>query len=172
MAIRSNHEQNYYRIRANQSPVTHNIFGSIPNKGAFPLPVTKTGTISSDPTSSGAENQKVVFGSGTLFTQELQEGDFIYAADVARQIIAITSNTQLVLEFPFPSNVSAAALQVIRPGRFRKIIVRNTGTGNAVYQEALLYEDLVTVNENEMGLAPVTYDVSTAGMELTFELSE
>lgn len=173
MSSISNHDEGqFYRVVAAATPVAHNIFGTVPNKGTFPLPATMTGTITSDPASTGTDNQKVVFGTGTLFTSEVRIGDYIYAGDVVRKVVAIANNTQLTLEYKFPSAVSAAALKIVRPGRFRRIKAKNTGAGVAIYQEAKMGTAEESDRASSMGLTPVSYDVSGANGEIIFELSE
>lgn len=173
MSVRVNSEQQRLRVIAAATPVTHNILGVIPNKGCFPLPDTKTGTITSTPTTTvGTDNKKVVFGTGTLFRTEVFEGDYIYAADVCRKVLYVTSDTQLILEAPLPANIAAVAFKVVRAGKYKIIGASATGSANAIYQEATLEAGQVATVANEMGLAPVSYDVSAANSEITFELSE
>jgi len=169
MSVRVIPEYQHLRVVTN---TTHNILGAIPTKGCFPLPDTKTGTISSDPSSTGTENKKVVFGTGTIFRSEIFEGDYIYAADVCRRVQWVTSDTQLILDKPFPSSVSGAALKVVRHGKYKIIRANSTGSADAIYQEAKLEFGQEAKVENIQGLAPVSYDASAANSELTFELSE
>lgn len=166
-------EQQFYRIVANVTPVTHPIFGEIPNKGTIPLSTTKTGTITSTPTTTtGADNKKIIFGTDTLFKSEVREGDYLHAADVVRKIVSIASDTQLTLDNALPANISGVAFKIVRP-RFRRVRAKNTGSvATAIYQEAKMGVAEEDDRSSETALAPVSYDVSSANQELTFSVSE
>lgn len=169
MSVRVASESQHFRL---VTGTTHNILGAIPAKGCLPLPDAKTGTITSDPASAGADNKKIVFGTGTFFLDEVHEGDYIYAVDVCRRVMAVTSNSQLILDYPFPSIVSAVALKVVRHGKYRRITANSTGSADAIYQEAAFKAAAILSSANEMGLAPISYDASTLNAAITFDLSE
>jgi hypothetical protein len=170
MSVRVNSELGFMRVIANATPVVHNILGTIPNKGTFPLSTTKTGTMTSTPGSTQAEAKKVVVGTGTLFRTEVFEG--LYAADVVRKVTDVVSNTMLILEYPFPSTVTGEPVKVVRAGKYKSILAKNTGSVNAIYNEAVIESGDSSIRDNDMGLAPVSYDVSAVNAEITFELSE
>jgi len=172
MSVRVNSELGFMRVIAAATPVTHNILGVIPNKGTFPLSTTKTGTITSTPGSAQTSAKRVVVGTDTLFRSEVHEGDYIYAGDVVRKVTDVVSDTMLYVEFPFPSTVTAAALKVCQAGKYKNMQVKNTGPVDAVFNEAKIETTDNVWRKNEMGLAPVSYDVSASTAELTFDLSE
>ena len=172
MSVRVQSEQSFIRVIANATPVVHNILGTIPNKGTFPLADTKTGTITSTPLSAQAAAKKVVVGTGTLFRTEVFEGDYIYASDVVRKVTDVVSNTMLILESPLPLLVTDVALKVVRAGKYKTVLAKNTGPVDAIYNEAKLEIGDSSIRDSETGLAPLSYDVSTATAEITFELSE
>lgn len=172
MSVRVQSEQTFLRVIANATPVTHNILGAIPNKGTFPLPNTKTGTITSTPGSTGTDNKRAVVGTGTLFRTEVFVGDYIYAGDVLRMVTEISTDTLLFVRNPFPSTVTAAELKICRAGKYKIVQVKNTGPVDGVYNEAKIEAADVVLRANDMGLAPVSYDVSASTAELTFDLSE
>lgn len=172
MSMRVQSEKSYLRVIANATPVTHNILGVIPNKGTFPLADTKTGTITSTPGSTGTDNKRAVVGSGTLFRTEAFVGDYIYAGDVLRKITEVSTNTLLFVEYPFPATVTAAAFKVVRAGKYKTVLAKNTGPVDAILNEAKLEFGDSSIRDAEHGLAPLSYDVSAATAEITFELSE
>lgn len=172
MSVRVQSENSRLRV---VTGTTHNILGAIATKGCLPLADTKTGTISSDPTTAdpgNIGNKRIVFGTNTLFLSEVREGDYIYAADVCRKVLYVTSNTQLILEYQFPSTVSGVALKVVRSGKYKIVRASSTGSADAIYQEAKFEFGQVAEVWNDMGLAPVSWDASAGGSEITFELSE
>lgn len=173
MSVRVTSELGFMRVIANVVPVSHNILGLIPNKGTFPLSTTKTGQISSTPGAAQTDAKRVVRGTGTLFRTEVFEGDYIYAGDVVRKVTDVVSDTMLYVEYPFPANVTAAALKTCKAGKYKIIRAVNTAPNdNAIYNEAKLEQDKLSERWNDMGLAPVSYDVSGAAAEITFDISE
>lgn len=170
MSTRAQSEQQRLRV---VTGTTHPILGAIGTKNCLPLPDTKTGTITCNVTTTvGTENKKVVFGTNTLFRTEVFEGDYIYAADVVRKVLYITSDTQLILEQPLPTDISGVALKVVRSGKYKIIGASSTGSADAIYQEAKFEVGQVGTVANEAGLVPVSFDASAANAEITFELSE
>ena len=61
--------------------------------------VLKTGTVSATTTT--------VTGSGTLFTTEYDAGDYLLINNNIREVVAIANNTQLTIDAPLSSSVSA-----------------------------------------------------------------
>jgi hypothetical protein len=70
-------------------------------KDTFPQSTSLTGGTTID----GVNNGTLVTGTGTLFTTELQVGEYLYIAaqSAFRKIRRINSNTELVLESAFPT---------------------------------------------------------------------
>lgn len=139
---------------------------SYPEKGVITGTTTKTGTISIP---SGS---RFVTGVGTLFTSELQVGDYIYATDSGtygevRKVVSIESDLNCGIESAFSSVISGISLVRARDGVARSIIIIESGNGTAVSYVNLTpvvigsteaYNDLIT---------PVCYDASAADAQLT-----
>lgn len=89
----------------------------------FPVSTSLTGTIS---TVNGLN--KEIVGVGTLFTTELQEGDWLYVASAGevRQIENIVSDTKLSVKQAFSTLAGATPKKVFCS--FRKISVSIEGT--------------------------------------------
>lgn len=126
------------------------IAGTAPTPSAGPIPfaITKTGTVSSTGT--------VVTGTGTLFTTELVQGDYLYnaATNEVRKISGIQSNTILRIESAFTSGLSAVSVQVSR-SQFVSIAITATGAGTKD-GAAISSGQLLSFN-NDSGLEPFTY---------------
>lgn len=174
MNIPTNEElYNYRVVVGNNTPTTHPVLGTIPVKGCFPLPLTMTGTITTENTGGGLTLGLVVFGVSTLFltggvTAKVEVGDFLANSNgVIRRITSIESNTVLHINAKFPSSLSGAAVKLVRKNSFRWILASSTGTAAAT-----LNEQGFAVNDKwfDDG-APVSYDVSTASSEISFTLS-
>lgn len=156
-------------VVGNNTPTTHPTLGTIPVKGSWPLPVTKTGTITTD-NSGGAPALagKLVVGSGTLFKSELNEGDYLSdAAGAIRRIKFIYSDIMLELDAKFPSSLSAAAVKLVKKNAYRSILVESTGTATATLNEQSFKQNSKMFDDG----APISYDVSTASSEIAVTLS-
>lgn len=157
-------------VVGNNTPTTHPTLGTIPVKGSWPLPVTKTGTITTD-NSGGAPALagKLVVGSGTLFKSELNEGDYLSdAAGAIRRIKFIYSDIMLELDAKFPSSQSSATVKLVKKNFYRSILAESTGTANATLQEQAFKGGSSKFIDDG---APVSWDVSTASSEITFIIS-
>lgn len=140
----------------------------IPDKGTIPLAQTKSGTFLSD--------DKVVRGFSSSFESEFDRNRYLYSAShsVIRRIDYITDDNLMFLTASFPSNLASTNL-VQTPNhrsKYKLVIVRNTGTVDAIVQEQLLAPGKIIVKEFDFGVAPISYDASAAGAELTFEVSK
>jgi hypothetical protein len=158
-------EERTYDIITGQ---THPILGPIPNVGVIPLPLTKTGTFSTDNADSTAG--VLVRGTDTLFTTELFVGDFIYNNGRIRKIKYIHSDIMLTLEFAFPASLTAQIVAVPPRNTYRMITARSidiSSTGNPKLQESEFPHGSATVN----GGSPLTYDVSVYG-KIHFQVSQ
>lgn len=153
----------------NNTPTTHPILGTIPVKGCFPLPVTKTGTFQTDHSGNpGSNSGKNVKGTSTLFLSELSQGDFLADSNgVLRRIKWIFSDTMLELEARFPVSQSGTLVKVVKKSYYNSIIARSTGTAAATLNEQNFAIGAVSYSEG----APMSYDVSTASSEIRFELN-
>ena len=74
-------------------------------KDTFPQSTALTGTI------DGVNNGTLIIGTSTLFTTELQVGEYIYIAAQSsfRKIRRINSDTELVLQSAFPTATFSGA---------------------------------------------------------------
>lgn len=92
---------------------------------SFPRSTTGTGTIT-------AYNNRIV-GSGTDFIGEIQVGDYIYskAQNAFRQVKAIMSDTELIIDRAFGSAISAATLYITPKTGYSEVsaIVTAAGAG-------------------------------------------
>lgn len=161
-----NNEQRVDRVKITTSGSTaHPYLGTFATVGCFPAGVAKTGTFTTDNSSATAKNGKIVLGTGTQFTTELNVGDFLYNAGKIRRIEAIMSDTKLELEYAFPTSLSGQNV-VAAPGKHYKMItVKSTGTADAVLQEQGFQAAQTIVT----GGTPLSYDVSgaNAAIEIT-----
>ncbi len=168
-----NDEVQVYRVAIVPGGITHPILGAIPDKGCIPLPVTKTGTISTDNTDS--TSGCIVRGTGTLFLDatstteqgsDFQKNRFLANADgVLRRIKEVNSNIMITLVNPFPASLVAAAVKLVtlKPGY---IVAKSVGTADAILQEQDFVVGEVYVGEG----SPVSYDVSAANSQIDFSI--
>lgn len=124
--------------------------------GTLPFAITKTGTVSSVGT--------VVTGTGTLFTTELVQSDYLYnaATNEVRKITGIQSNTILRIDTAFTSPLSAVAVQTSR-AQFVSVAITATGAGTKD-GVAMTSGQNISIN-NDAGISPFTYSGS-----LTFDV--
>lgn len=163
----NNEEKVSYRVVVVTGGITHPVLGAIPAKGCFPLPLTKTGTISTTNTDA-TKPGKTVLGVGTLFQSEIQVDDYLADSNgVLRRVVYIFSDTMLEIEAKFPTQLSAAAVKISRKSNFKMIAAKSTGSVDAT----ALQEQVFPVGETFLnGGSPVSYDV-TAG-QISFQLDE
>lgn len=95
-------------------------------KDTFPQSTALTGTI------SAVNNNTLIIGSSTLFTTELQVGEYIYIAaqSAFRKIRRINSDTELVIQSAFPSAVSGATPLRVPEQTYREysLVIDSAGT--------------------------------------------
>ena len=133
---------------------------TLPLKGTIPLSSPKAGTI----TSQGLN----VLGNGTTFKTDVQEEDYLHANNVVRKVRHVISDTLLVLEQAFPSDISSAhGLRVCRPQVYNAIYAKSTGGTDATALQEVPFADNDTFLN---GGAPISYD-ATAG-QIDFTLSQ
>lgn len=127
-----------------------------PAQGTLPFAITKTGTVSSVGT--------VVTGTGTLFTTELVQSDYLYnaATNEIREITGIQNNTTLIIDSAFTSPLSAVAVQTSRT-QFVSVAITATGTGTKD-GVAIASGQFLSFN-SDGGISPFTYSGS-----LTFDV--
>lgn len=160
--------QEFRVVVGNNTPTTHPVLGTVPVRGSWPLPITKTGTITTD-NSGGAPALagKLVKGVGTLFLSELNEGDFLSDnAGAIRRIKFIMSDTMLELDAKFSTSLSASAVYYVKKNYYSAIMAESTGTATAVLQE----QDFDQYSKYVGGGAPISWDVSTSNSEIAFTL--
>lgn len=90
----------------------------------FPVSSALTGTITK------ANNGELIVGSGTLFSTELQTGEwlFIAAIDEVRQIRSISSDTELYLYRAFTGAVSGATARKVPRQTYMSVSWKNVDT--------------------------------------------
>lgn len=96
-------------------------------KDTFPVSTSLTGTVSS------ANNGEFIVGSGTLFTTELQTGEWLYVADQDdfRQIRSISSDTELYLYSAFSTALSGDTARRIPRQTYKSISWEVTAAADA-----------------------------------------
>lgn len=96
-------------------------------KDTFPQSSSLTGTITK------ANNGTLIIGTGTLFTLELQTGQWIYIAAINefQKIRSISSDTELYLYEPFVGAVSGATPRRIPRQTYKSISWKIDSTGTA-----------------------------------------
>lgn len=166
---------NYRVVVGNNTPTTHPILGTIPVKGCFPLPVTQTGTISTD--NAGTTAGLEVSGSGTFFHRgnatgsgvgKVEPGDFLADANgILRRVRFVESDTRLTLEAKFPTSLAGAILKVVKKNFYRYMLASSTGSATAILNEQNFASNDKWFDDG----APVSYDVTTASSEISFTLS-
>jgi len=146
----------------------HPYLGTFTTVGCFPLGVAKTGTFTTNNGQTQAKNGKMVLGTGTLFTTELEVGDFLYNAGKLRRIKYIYSDVLAELEFAFPASLTDQNVVVPPRKHYKMITVKSTGTADAIVDEQNFAQGETIVE----GGTPISYDVSTtnAGIEITASL--
>lgn len=163
----TNEEKVSYRVVVVAGGITHPILGVIPAQGCFPLPVTKTGTMSTtntDVTDPGL----IVTGVGTKFLTEINVHDnLVNSIGQLRRVLEVRSDTMIKLEAKFPSSLAGVAVKVARKSFYKMIYAKSTGAADAT----ALQEQAFIVGETFLnGGSPVSYDV-TAG-QISFQLDE
>jgi hypothetical protein len=149
-----------YRIRGAYGLIA---YGSVfPKVGTIPLSTPAPGTI----ISQGVN----VRGTNTTFKSDLREGYFLHAKGVVRKILHVTSDTLLVLESGFPTDITSAGegVRFIRPQGFNTIYAKSTGSANPTLQEATFVQN----DTSFQGGSPISYDASAANAEISFEVTE
>lgn len=129
-----------------------------PNVGSIPQGTPKNGTIISEGVN--------VRGFGTLFTSQIQQGDFIYAKNVVRRVTAVISDTLLVLNQGFPTDITSPAITpiVCSPQTFKMVTIRNVhASAAAILQEASVAAGAV---KQISGGSPLSYDATSGTLEI------
>lgn len=144
---------------------THPYLGAIPTKGCIPLAVSRNGTI----TTSGVKG----LGTNTLWltggtSDRLIKGEWIHSNGVIRRIRNVFSDNYLELEYAFPVDLSAVAIQLAPRHRYTAIIVKSTNTTTAAtaVQEQQMAAGELTIT----GGAPISYDMTAGNLEFTLSV--
>jgi len=158
--------ETYRLVMGNNSTTVHPVLGTFPIKGCIPLPVTDStrnpGTITTN-----AGTPTVVVGTGTTFLSYYTPGDFIADGNgVCRKITQVNSDTLLTVEAAWPSPLSNATPNRVKP-LYSSIEAHNTSASVA----AVLLEQTFPAGDTFVNSgAPVSYDVSTASSQISFTL--
>jgi hypothetical protein len=141
-------------------------YAPFPEKGTIPVAKQRTGTI------SGEDDSTYIRGTSTLFTKQIQEGDFIYSSagdGSLRKVKHIISDTLLILDAPFPTDVTGINLMVCKPQFVQKAsYAKSTGTVDAVLNEA----PFIVGDVDFGGGSPLAYNASTADAQISFSISK
>jgi hypothetical protein len=137
-------------------------------KGCYPTSVQKTGTI----TSTGTR----VVGTSTLFTTELQKGDYIFNTTAAtapevRRVKHILDNTHLILESAFTVDVSAINLNRVRPA-YKSVGVANIGGADGVLNGGTLKSGVSPTIAAKDGFLVEPFSFNATGTTFNFIPSE
>lgn len=97
----------------------------------LPKATTMTGTISS----SGIR----VTGVGTLFTTQLDVGDYIYSDAILQRVVSIESDTILITDAAFSPALAADTYKATR-ANFRMVRIQNVGGANGLVNGETLYD--------------------------------
>jgi len=172
-----NAEKETYRIYMNGA-ITHPILGALPSQGSLPVPQQGTGTVNS--INNDLTNGTLVIGTNTLFlndtqigsktkfTGQVEPGDYLAinsAGQMIRRITKVFSNTRLEIEAAFPSSVNGN-FYIIKKNQWKMIYAKSVGSANAILSEQTFVSGETFLN----GGAPVTYDVTTAGAAISFQI--
>lgn len=126
-----------------------------PTVGSIPQATPKNGTIISQ--------GKNVRGFGTLFMSQMKPGDYIYAKNVVRRIKDIISDTLLVINQAFPTDITSPAVtpMICEPQTYSMVYIKNThASTSAILQEALI---AAQAGQSLSGGSPLSYDASSGG---------
>lgn len=147
-----------YRLRGAYGIIA---YGSVfPKVGTIPLSTPAAGTI----ISQGAN----VRGTGTAFLSTIKEGYYIHAKNSVRKVLHVISDTLLVLESGFPTDITSAGegLRFMRPQTYTSVYIKSTGSADPTLQEAPFRQNDTFFD----GGAPFSFD-ATSG-ELSFTVTE
>lgn len=131
-------------------------------KGTLPLARALTGTFSSAGT--------VVIGTGTLFTTEIVEGDWLFSTTTneLRRVEGVSTDTTLRLEQAFSVDQTTQATKTCRALYFTIILTVSGGTSVTINGATYKSEEIISYNASNC-LMPWYYDAT--GSELTFDVS-
>jgi len=134
-----------------------------PNKGTLPTSRLLTGTFNSIDT--------VVTGTGSLFTTEMVEGDWLYSTTTneLRQIEGIQDDTILILGEGFSSNVTGDVVRTCRT-LYRTIMITISGTVTSTIDGKPWQPNEVESLNSNNSIRPIVYDASGGGQEITFDV--
>lgn len=133
---------------------------SFPRIGSIPPATPKPGTI----ISQGPN----VRGTNTSFLTDVKEGYFIYAKHVVRRVRHVISDTLLVLESGFPTDIASLGegLWICRPQTYSSVYIKSTGSADPTLQGAPFRQNDTFLD----GGAPISYDATNG--ELSFEVTQ
>lgn len=103
----------------------HGVYDNV--KDTFPQSTALTGTVST------ANNKTLIIGVGTLFSSELQVGEWIFDTTNSeiKQIQSIQSDTELTLKEPFTNSLSGATVKRTPRQTYRMASFRIDDTATA-----------------------------------------
>jgi hypothetical protein len=147
-----------YRLRGAYGFIVYGT--NFPRVGTIPLSTPVPGTI----ISQGVN----VRGTSTFFLRDVREGYYIHAKNVVRKVMHVISDTLLVLEGGFPTDIASPGegLRICRPQAYNSVYAKSTGDADPTLQEAPFREN----DTHFDGGAPFSYDATTG--EISFEVTE
>lgn len=136
------------------------VYGSnFPRVGTIPLSTPKAGLIFSQGVN--------VRGTNTTFLNDVRVGDFIHAKNVVRRVRDVISDTLLILDGGFPTDIASPGegLRVCQQQTYKSVYVKSTGSADPILQEAPFRQNDTSFD----GGSPFSYDATNG--ELSFEVT-
>lgn len=92
-------------------------------KDTFPSSTALTGTVTS------VNRKDKILGVGTLFTSELQTGDYLYSPvnSEVREIIGIVNDLELTIDSPFTADLAAESARKTPPVPYTFVSIKAVG---------------------------------------------
>lgn len=161
-------KETYRLVLTSGASTTHPVLGIYAQKGCIPAAVVDAtrnpGTITT--VSTGGQDGKIVLGTGTNFTSYYNPGDFISDSNgVLRKITEINSDTEMHLEAKFPSDLTGATPNRVKP-LYCSVEAYSSGSAAASLQE----QTFINGDKFNNGGAPISYDVTGANAQISFTL--
>lgn len=135
--------------------------GGFASTGTLPVAITLTGTVSSSGTGVAGT---VVVGTGTQFTKQVVQSDYIYnsVTNELRQVVGIANDNILIIDSAFTTGLSTQALLQCR-ATYVSVAITATGAGTKD-GVAIATGQFLSFN-SDSGVAPFAYAGS-----LTFDV--
>jgi hypothetical protein len=140
---------------------------------AFTSAVTFTAVLDTL-TGTGTTSGTTLTGVGTLFTTEVDFPAYLKSGSEYRRIVYVTSNTSAVIDSPFTTNLSGAALQVVRADVDTGIVKAVSGlnvNGNVTVGPMLLRDNVAYNVDNFINAASFPGIAAGSRFDVTYSLA-